>query len=223
MQRLDFLSTVPLFQGLSDRELEALNSATSERRFTTGQVVAGVEEDERSLYLVREGRIKITKTSYAGKQQTLQIYGPGELVGLFSLFNGLPYPAAAVAMEDCRVLVLSRRTLESTARRVPSLMVNLFQALSMRMNECMRTVELLALKETPQRLAACLLMESCGRNGSEAFVLSFSHREWATLLGTTPETLSRTLKRLCCEGLISHQGRVIRILDRRGLVRLYHG
>lgn len=56
MQRLDFLSTVPLFQGLSDRELEALNSATSERRFTTGQVVAGVEEDERSLYLVREGR-----------------------------------------------------------------------------------------------------------------------------------------------------------------------
>ncbi len=217
MQRIDFLSTIPLFQGLSDLELEAMNQSAIERRYSPGKCLVNDSESVEKLFLVWEGRVKLTKSSYSGREQTLQVYGPGDLVGLFSLFTGASFPAAAIALEDCRILIFPRKRFERTAQRLPSLLVNLFYALAASQAECIRTVETLALKETPQRLAAFLLLESQKAGSTGELTLAYSHRELSKILGTTPETLSRVLSRFTQDGLVAQEGRLIRILDRRAL------
>lgn len=220
MQRISFLSTVPLFQGLSDQELEAMNQSACEKKLSPGQCLVHDAESADNIFLVWEGRIKLTKLSYTGKEQTIQLYGPGDLIGLFTLFTGSTFPAAAIALDSCRVLVFSRIRLERAAQHIPSLLVNLFYALANRQSECIRMVENMTLKETPQRLAAFLLYESQKNGNGSELTLDFSHKELSKILGTTPETLSRVLTRFTHSALIAQNGRSIQILDRKALENL---
>lgn len=217
MQVLEYLSQNPLFEGLSDAELIALSQSVVERRIVSGTVLASDQDDAPCLFLVRSGRVKLTKISETGKEQTIQLYAPGELVGLFALFTGLPFPAEVIAMEDTTILSFQRKNLEAAAQKIPTLMVHLFYALAVRMNECMRTVSVLTLQETSQRIANYLLAESVSRGGIDTVVLSYSHREWAMIIGTTPETISRVLSRFSGDKLIEQKGRIITLLDKEGL------
>jgi CRP/FNR family transcriptional regulator len=223
MLRVDFLSTVQLFKGLTDRELEALSQSAIERRYLPGQYLIDDSEPSERLFLIWEGRVKLTKSSFSGKEQTLQIYGPGDLVGLFSLFTGSSFPAAAIALSACRALIFPRILLERSAEKIPSLMVNLFYALAARQSECIRTVGSLALKETPQRLAAFLLLELNKSNKKNEVTLGYSHRELAKIIGTSPETLSRVLSSFIHDGIIEQNGRSISVLKRTLLENLEEG
>ncbi len=223
MLRIDFLSTIPLFKGLSDRELEALSQSAVERRYLPGQYLINDTESSERLFLIWEGRVKLTKSSFSGKEQTLQIYGPGDLVGLFSLFTGSSFPAAAIALCACKALIFPRILLERSAEKIPSLMVNLFYALAARQSECIRTVGTLALKETPQRLAAFLLLELNKSSQKEEVLLDYSHRELAKIIGTRPETLSRVLSSFIHDGIIEQNGRSINVLKREFLENIEEG
>jgi len=217
MDRIEFISTVALFQGLSDREIEALNRAAVEKKYSTGQYITKEMEESGALFLLRKGRVKLTKSSYNGKEQTIQMYKPGEMIGLFTLFTGVPFPANAVALEESVVLMFPRKNLENTAEAAPSLLINLFFALAMRMNECIRTVEFLALKEIPQRLASYILVASDCDGETEEIKLPVSQRELSRVLGTTPETLSRVFARFVKADILQLKGRAIHILDRSKL------
>lgn len=217
MQRLEFISSLPLFRGLSDRELEILSQSATETRYPAGALLANDAQTADRIFLVKSGQIKLSKTSSTGKEQTLQVYGSGDLVGLFSLFTGNAYPASVVALEESCLLVFGRTRLERTVQSTPGLLVNLFCALASCQAECIRTVENLALKEIPQRLAAFLLLELNKSGQGRRIHLGYSHRELAKILGTSAETLSRILSRFTQENILSQEGRDILILNRHAL------
>jgi len=80
MDRVEFISSVALFQGLSDQELTALSRTAVEKRYTSGQYLTKEFEEAGVIFLLREGRVKLTKSSYNGKEQTIQFYKPGEIM-----------------------------------------------------------------------------------------------------------------------------------------------
>lgn len=213
MSRADFLSSLALFQGLSDREVSVLGRNSSEKTYSAGEFIVRETDRAEALFLLREGAVKLTKTSWNGREQTIQFYRPGEMIGLFTLFSGIPFPASAVALEKSTLVVFSRKELEKAAMHEPSLMVNLFFALAMRMNGCIKTVEFLSLKEIPQRLAAFFraFLDREGKNSF--FTLPFSQKELSRVLGTTPETLCRAIGKMTREKIISVKGRKIEVLD----------
>ncbi len=212
MQRLEFISTLSLFQGLRYEELEALAQSALEKTYDQGQYLVKDTDEAGFLFLIREGRVKLSKTSATGKEQTLYFYHSGDILGLFTLFTGTDFPADAVAMEKTRALLFSKKNLEKAALQAPSLLSNLFFALAMRMNECLRTVESLSLKELPQRLATFLTMTMAAEGAARRFELPYSHRELAKVLGTTAESLSRTISRMARDGILRVEGRTIEIL-----------
>ena len=213
MQRIEFISQLQLFHGLSDSELAMLSQSALEKILPAGKVLAGETDEIPELFLIREGSVKFTRFSSSGKEQTIQMFGPGDLVGLFSLFTAFTFPATVVALEDSRVLSFPRKNLEQTAHKCPALMVNLFYALAVRMNHCMCTVSILTINEISQRVARHLVAEARPVDGVPTVRLPYSHKEWALIMGTTPETLSRILTRYTTEGLICQSGRSITILD----------
>jgi CRP/FNR family transcriptional regulator len=182
-----------------------------------------LESDQvRAFYLVISGRVKIYKSSAEGKEQTMYIFGSGEPFCLRTAFADEPFPANAQALEDSLVLAVPSAQMEKLARTQPTLMFNMVTVLSRRLKESMQLVESLALKEIPERLAAFILhtLDLSGRGEAKDLTLDITQRELAKILGATPETLSRVLKRLAEDEIISIKGRTILIHDRQALEEL---
>lgn len=216
------LHYIPLFQGLPADQMERLATSGRYRDYQAGEFIAGEDERVRGLFLVVWGRVKIFKSAGEGREQTLYLFGPGELFCLTALADEV-LPANAVALEDTRILILPRVVLEDMARHEPSLLFNMLILVFRRLKESMFLIELLSLKEIPQRVASFLLHALALEGGGDVLELTTSQRELAKVLGTTPETLSRVLKRMQAEGLLGVNGRSVRILDQARLESLANG
>ena len=130
-----------------------------------------------------------------------------------------------MAIEESAVLLIPGTVMESVARQEPALLFNIIQILSQRLKNFMELIESLALKEIPERLAS-FLHHSLPRDSSgikSAVELTISQRELAKILGATPEALSRALRKMANEGIISTSGRIITILDHKALAQLAEG
>jgi CRP/FNR family transcriptional regulator len=130
-----------------------------------------------------------------------------------------------MAIEESAVLLIPGTVMEAIARQEPALLFNIIQILSQRLKDSMALIESLALKEIPGRLAS-FLRHSLPKNASDkktAVELTISQRELAKILGATPEALSRALRKMANDGILSTVGRVITILDHKSLEQLAEG
>ncbi|PKN09342.1 MAG: Crp/Fnr family transcriptional regulator, partial [Deltaproteobacteria bacterium HGW-Deltaproteobacteria-5] len=159
------------------------------------------------------------------KEQTLQLLGPGDPFGLCTAFATDSFPASAMAIEKSAVLLIPGTVMEATARQEPVLLLNIIQILSQRLKDSMTLIESLALKEIPGRLASFLNHELLRNAADKKTIveLTLSQRELAKILGATPETLSRALRKMANDGILATAGRTITILDHKALEQLAEG
>ncbi len=211
------LSQVPLFSALGEPELSEFMRDCPVRRFPAGEAVFQPGKPAERFYVVLEGSVKIFHLSEQGQEQTLHLYGPGRTFGEAAMFAGGEYPAWARAVEDARLLEVPRAVLERVMHQRPGLAMGMMAGLSAKLREFARLIERLSLRDVPGRVAGALLEEADGRR---EFRLARTKRQLASLLGTTPETLSRSLGKLSDAGYIHVKGRTIRILDAQALRRL---
>ncbi|OPY04947.1 MAG: cAMP receptor protein [Syntrophorhabdus sp. PtaB.Bin184] len=222
MQRTDTMKAVPLFEGLSDRQLESLSRTFPRRSYGAGETIFRDGDPAEGFYILLSGRLKIYKLSMEGKEQILHIIEAGEPFAEVALFSETTFPAYAEAIRESEVMFFSRKAFQQLVRDDPSIIMNMLAILSQRLKYFTRLVEDLSLKEVPQRLAAYLLFLA-EREGSPQVSLGISKGQLASLLGTIPETLSRITAKMAGQGLIAMQGRRITIVDRNGLQALAEG
>lgn len=103
VQRADFLRRTRIFSELRTEDLAGLAALTAEQRHRTGATLFSEGSTERALYVVVEGRVEARR----GGRRVLEA-GPGETVGDLALLDGRPTRYAARAIEDSRVLRLTR-------------------------------------------------------------------------------------------------------------------
>ncbi|HSR12400.1 MAG TPA: Crp/Fnr family transcriptional regulator [Thermodesulfobacteriota bacterium] len=219
----DLIARIPLFQGLSRKQTEALAMILTDQVFKRGEGIFSEGDEGAGLYIVVSGRVKIFKVSMEGKEQILHIFGPGEPFGEVAVFTGRRFPAHAEALEESRAFFFPRREFIELIQKDPSLALNMLAVLSQRLHRFSTLVENLSLKEVPGRLAAYLLYLGEGKKTGEV-TLDVSKNQLASVLGTIPETLSRILARMTKEGFIEARGpRNFQILDRSGLEELASG
>lgn len=218
----DILRGIPLFDGLTGRQLDNLAMIISDQDFKKGTTIFAEGDEGTGFYILVSGQVKIYKLSVDGKEQILHIFGPGEPFAEAAVFTGRAFPAYADTMQDSRTFFIPRQAFVSLIRENPSLAMNMLGALSLRLKKFATMIEALSLKEVPGRLASHLLLIGSEREG-EAFPLNISKTQLASLLGTIPETLSRIFKKLNDNGYIESKGATIRILDHEGLEDLASG
>lgn len=224
MDRVPLISGLPLFEGLTQPQHEALAEIAEVRPFRKGQTIFAEGGEANGFYVVLSGRVKVYKLSFDGKEQILHLFGAGEPFGEAAVFAGRHFPAHAEALEASETLFIPRRAFIEQIKEDPSLALNMLAVLSRRLRKFATLVEDLSLKEVPGRLAAYLLYLSQQQNASDDLTLDLPKTQLASLLGTIPETLSRILARMIREGLIeSLENRRIRILDRQSLEELASG
>jgi len=219
------MRSTPLFQGLSEDLLETISRKALLRTYRAGEAVVNEEDPVRSLSVVLDGQVKLSKSSAEGREQTLTLLGPGDPFGLCTAFASNDFPASAVTLKKTTILTIPGSAVEDIVRQEPMLLLNIIRVLSLRLKETMRLVESLALKEIPQRVASFILHDLAKQDtGSQCSLeLAITHRELAKIIGATPEALSRALKKMSEDGLLRVDGRMITVYDRKALKELADG
>ncbi len=172
------------------------------------------------FYMVDKGKIKVFKLSFDGKEQILHIYGPGHIFGEVPAFEGKNFPASSMALEKATILFLPRDKFVRLITSTPGLSMNMLADLSRRLREFTVQIENLSLKEVPARLAAYILTLSKEQKNERQVTLPISKAQLANLIGTTPETVSRILKKMMTSSFIDVQTKIILIKDLQGLLDL---
>lgn len=223
MELIQKIARIPLFEGLPPDQQKDLANIALEKSFERGRTIFSEGEPAHGFFVVMAGKVKIFKISPDGKEQILHIFGPGEPFAEVPVFEGRPFPAHAVALEDSKFIFFPRSAFVELIKRNPSLSLNMLAVLSKRLRRFTMLVDDLSLKEVPGRLAAHLLYLSEQRQGKDDLELDMPKGQLAGLLGTIPETLSRILTKMAKQGFIEADGRLVKIMDRQGLVELADG
>ncbi len=217
------LARIALFSALPADELRKLAAIAMPREFSRRASVFSEGEAADGFYVGLSGQIRVFKSSPEGKEQTLHIFGPGHPVGEAAVFANEPYPANAEALDAVKTLFFPKDRFLALVRRNPEMVLVMLATLSKRLVHFARLVEDLALKEIPHRLAAYLL-HLAKRQNVETIDLEMSKRHLASVLGTTPETLSRFLAKFARDGAIALSGtRKVRLIDLKYLARVSAG
>ena len=214
MTKLDALSAVPILRGLPAALLDEILGLCVEKTYLKGETVFLQGGKPLGLVVVWRGSLKIFKVGDAGREQILEIEGPGRSVAELPLFDGLPYPASCAALEDSIVLRIPAATFHRLVESQPRLARAVIASLSERLRHMVALVEEISLKAVRDRLARLLLELAGDRDVVE---LPWNNQDIASRIGTVREIVSRTMSRMAHEGSIRLEGRTLTILDRRGL------
>ncbi len=214
MDTVSVLSTVPLFACLDDSEIEALGQAMVSRHAPRNTVVLSEGDDTTSLYFIRSGRVRVTRTNEEGREVVIATLGEGDYFGEMALVDELPRSATVVTKTDCEFWVFRRTDFHRMLVDVPSLSINLLKGMSNRLRSANSSIESLALLDVYGRVAR-LLMEMAEPHDDEWIVNeSLTHQEIANMIGSSREMVSRILKDLSTGGYISTQKKRIVIKNR---------
>lgn len=106
------LGKIQLFDGIRDAGLERIASICSEETYRLGDVVFREGDVGDKLYLILDGKIRISREVSGMGEEALAVLGPGAAFGEMSLIDDFPRSADARVHERCRLLVLTKEALE---------------------------------------------------------------------------------------------------------------
>lgn len=226
-QRIDLgaiLEKTALLSSLSPSELQLLAVRTVRKLFSAGELLFSEGEPCNGLHIIARGKVRIFKTSMSGREQVLAMNGPGESVAELPVFDGGPYPASAVAIEDTEIAFISRRDFNAYCLEHPEVALKVLSVVGTRLRRLVGIIEELSFTTIRQRLISALLKlaQKEGRKTERGieFQLPATHQELANQLGTVRELISRNLMRLQAEGLLDVDAREIVVKDMKGLSAL---
>ena len=203
---LETLRAVPFLSELPEATLVEVARRAVEQVHMRGDTVFLEGEPAKGLIVVREGAVKIYKTGAGGREQILEIEGPGRAVAELPLFDRGPYPASCEAVHDSVLLVVRPRDFQELLRRHPDLTEAVIASLAQRLRRMVMLVQELSLRDVRQRLMDLLVELAEGR---DSFELVLSHQELAARIGTVREIVSRMLAKLAHEGIVRIDGKTV--------------
>ncbi len=225
-QKIAILKKVPFFKGLSASDLESISRRFSERHFKKGQYLCWEGDPADYLHVVRQGKVKITKSSASGREIVLEIVSSGEICGASAIFNSTQL-ASAQAVEHVSVYSLSRRDFLTLLGQHRALAVHLISYLGEKLMKAHEMMLSLMTSKVEKRIAA-LLTGLCQKHGSVVpqgirIDLRLRRQDIADIVGATVETAIRVMSRFTKQGMLVTEGKHIIIIDRKKLQGMVSG
>ena len=204
--------TKSLWEGLSPEEREQVARVCPERRFSKGSTIFAPGDTPDALYVLLSGLVTLSHLSEGGQESILRVFGPGDVFG--ELFLTVPArPFLARALTPCVVTVIPGKTFLHLLSTIPRIGFNFTCVLSRHLAEMALDRGLSSHKWSSQRLALTLLKLGAAHGVEEragrAVALPLTHQILADMIGTSRETVTRHLRRLKQQGIVSQRGRTL--------------
>jgi len=205
------LFKVPIFSHLTEEEQKGIVELVKVKKLKKGETLYNAGDEGSFLYVVHEGKVKISRYTEEGNEQVVRVLSTGDFAGEQALFTNNLASDFAITLEDSMVCVLDGSELKKHMIEKPEISVRIISELSKRLSESETKLESYNLDSVGKRVAQSIIKNS---NGRSSFELPISKLVWASILGMSSETLSRKLSQFKKSGLIDLKGqRQITILD----------
>lgn len=195
----DLLRRMPLFRRLSADDRARVGTVSRLVRYACGTTVFDEGEEATAFLAIVEGRVKVYKSTPAGKEIILEIFGPGDPLAAVAVYESSPLPASALALDDTTCLRIEQRDFFALLERHPALVRGLLSGLTIRLAELTRRLAELTGARVEARFARLFLKlaHQIGRpdRGGTFVPMPLARQELADLTGTTIESAIRTMSR----------------------------
>ncbi len=216
-KNLEYLKKIPFFTGFTDDELELVSAVMVEKKYDRNALLFLEGDRGEALFVIRKGRVKISKSTADGREQILHMLRDGDIFAEVILFDQGPYPATAEAVDDTSVWLLRCDDMEKLLQTHPLLGVKLLRIMSKRLRQAQLLIRDLALHDAYGRLAGLLLrfIRREGKQAKEGIILDLelTRQDIASMIGTSRETVARILSRFQKDGILVLDRQRITILD----------
>ncbi len=194
---------VPIFAGLSTLNQDRVAGLARPLHLGEGEV-ASQPGSAALLMVVHTGRLKISRLSADGSEQLIRVLGPGEFAGEAAVLSGRSPDDRAIALGDSRLCVFRHEDLAALIKDHPEIGLRMLTTVVERLSETEDRLNALTTRGVESRLADYLLALPRVRSVEVApITLPLAKKDIASLLDTTPESLSRALKGLASKGAIA--------------------
>jgi CRP/FNR family transcriptional regulator, nitrogen oxide reductase regulator len=223
-QAIRLLQEVPLFRGIDSTELSAVATAAQSCRVESGEFFFQQGATADIIYVLQQGRVKLTQSTPEGLHVVFRFIGPGELFGPMAAFEGQVYPVSAQAVRWCRALCWRGRTMAGLMETYPRIAISALRELTARLQDLRERYRELATERVERRVAHALirLAGQAGWKTEDGVLIDMplSRQDLAEMTGTTLYTVSRILCGWQRDGLLDIGRQRVTILDSAGLIAI---
>ena len=195
---IKYLKNIPLFNVFNNEQLKEMNCRVIEREYKKGRIIFMEGEPGESVYFLKEGLIKLSKQTIDGREHILHLVHPGDVFAEVVIFDSGSYPATAEVVEDAFVGLIRNEDMYAVISAHSDVGLEMLKIMARRLREAQEKVMNLALNDTARRLALVILglAEERGvkdENGIIIIPVQLTNQEFANLIGTSRETVSRII------------------------------
>lgn len=212
------LSKFMLFRDLSEQEIDKIVQISLSRTWKKNSYIFLQGEPLDNVYFVDEGKVKIYKSDINGREQIVSILKKGEMFPHVGFFRKGSYPANAEVLEKATIVVVPIAKFENVLIENPELCIKVFHILGEKIVDLQNRLEEQILNNTYEQIIKLLIRlgESHGTKNEDGSVIlknEFTNKDLANMIGTTRETVSRTLTKMKKEELIEMDDQGNMIID----------
>lgn len=214
---------VSIFSALSEYEMIKIINMTGHKSYKRGEVLCREGEVSDTLYILNEGKVKLSKVTKDGKEQIIHILGSGDFFGELNLFSDNElYNFDAHAISELKICTLTKEDMHTIILNNPEISLKILKEVTRRLAETENLAQNLATNDAEVRIAYMILEfgEKYGVYSNEGLKikLPINREEMANYCGITRETISRKLTKFEELEIIKLEGtRVIVIKDEKAL------
>lgn len=219
------LSRAPYFRGLDEAALDRIDARMRSRTVAAGAAIVREGEPAEALFVVAEGRVKLSQVTAAGTATVTDLLVPGELFGTMSTLGERVHHLTATALVGTCVLRIGQDDFRAVLAEQPRVALRVLDDVAARLLRAESDVGSHGSATVEQRVASALLRlaDKLGEDrGAEGILLEvpLSRADLAGLARSTPESVSRVMSRWKRQGLIDSGRRWTAVRDRARLEEL---
>lgn len=210
-----------ILKGLPIPVAESIERLMIDKTFKKGQSIFTEGSYPAGIFYIKSGMVKKFKTDHHGKEHILYLCSTGELLGYSALLCNETYPDSAIALEPSTLGFIPNEAFLKFLNQSAELMMGILSSLSHEFGVLLNSVWVFAHMSVKERLALTLLIlaEKFKTEVEPSNIeIKLSREDLANMVGTAVETLVRLLAELKKEGIISTNGRTIKILKPMELI-----
>jgi CRP-like cAMP-binding protein len=212
-----------LLSALNEDELNMLSLHKTCVNYKKGQTIFYEGTRPMGLFCINFGKVKVAKMGSQGKEQIINLCKAGDLLGYRALLSEEHYAASATVIEDAGICFIPKEDFVGVLQKSPAFSTRIIKAVCHELGVMEEKLADLASKSVRERLAGSLLMlkETYGVEGGESTLINIalSREDLANIVGTATETVIRLLSDFKSDGLISIEGKKIKVLKAKELAK----
>jgi len=211
MDARELLDSVDMFRSLTPEEVTRVADASTTTSLSRNEVLFKQHDKAEDLYVVHDGRVAITRSSFDDRESVLLLMEPGDLLGEMPIFDNQPRSANVKALEASNLLRVPYSAVRSLYTDRPELLWEVVEMFAMRLRAMDDALADTMFLDVAGRTAKRLLELAGGR---QDFQLPITQEELAHMVGASRERVNKAISSFIRLGWLEQRDRMYRIVDR---------